>query len=202
MGFQDLSDTRFRSGARVLVNTNVLACVPNDVDHPVQQLDPEVTGPRQLLKRSGITLSSECAFQFRPDDLRRSLLVLAHQHVIASSRLPMVAEMPQILMAARTFNRPQANSICTPRLFPNKSCHSSTTSTSSPPNLPCAPFFGQQHMQTFGCRDQDFRQTPVLFLFFGGGRISRPTPTAPPILRGPTTVQRTREFPWPRREWA
>ena len=47
---------------------------------------------------------------------------------LASSRLPMVAESPQVRAAgARVRRRASASSICTPRLEPISSCHSSTT---------------------------------------------------------------------------
>ena len=59
---------------------------------------------------------------------------------VASSRFPIVAEMPHSATVGRIVRRrARASSVCTPRLLPMSSCHSSTTIVSRLPKNSAAP---------------------------------------------------------------
>ena len=59
--------------------------------------------------------------------------------VSASSRLPKVADMPHTMMAGFHWeSRASASCVCTPRLLPRSSCHSSTTTSAMCWSRSCA----------------------------------------------------------------
>ena len=58
---------------------------------------------------------------------------------MASGRLPSVADIPHITSAGlNVFNRASDSCVCTPRLLPNSSCHSSTTTACTLPSATAA----------------------------------------------------------------
>ncbi len=65
-------------------------------------------------------------------ELFRNSVSIPRSTSCACSRFPMVAEIPQMRnWGEMVFKRDNPSSICTPRLLPSSSCHSSTTTAFS-----------------------------------------------------------------------
>ena len=170
---------------RVLVNTSVLAWLRMMSTTWSRSWTPRWPDHGNFSKASGMRLSTAMRFSMADRMMRASFSRSRPTKVsIASSRLPMVAEMPQTRMDGdKAFNWAMANSTCTPRLFPSRSCHSSTTMALRPPNRFSPPFLASSTCRLSGVviRISGMRRSCLCFWAEGVSPVR--TSTVQPLSR-------------------
>ena len=125
-------------------------------DHLRQQPEPEVPGPGEALDR----LRGSASRRGSPWAPRRATSRPAaprspSRAASAVSRLPSVAESPQVRKSGRKRrSRARASSVWAPRLFPSSSCHSSTTTRRSSAKSSRGVRAGEEEREALGRGDQ------------------------------------------------
>ena len=158
---------------------------PDDVHDLIEQLNPEVARPRQLLKSlRHEAVHGDALFDGRPDDPGVLQPVQTDQGL---HRLVEVADgrgdAPDPHGRGQGLQLGNGQLDLHAPLVPQQVMPFIHHNGAQAPEPLLPPFLGQQHMQAFRRGDQDFRHAAVLFLLLGGGRVSGADLDRPAIVQ-------------------